>query len=742
VGDVSRKTPLAAGYFISLLFVLTACNKTPWNDPYPSSEATGNIRYTSFAESPRTLDPAKAFTADEAVFVAQIYEPPLQYHYLKRPYTLVPLTASQMPTIEYYDAKGQQLSEKVALAAVDKVAYSIYNIKIKPGIYYQPHPAFAKDVTDHYYYHNLGTENLKHIKQLSDFKHVGTRELTADDYVYEIKRLAQPQVNSPIFGLMSSHIWGLSAYSKQLATAAAKNPGYLDLRAFPFEGAQAINRYEYRIVIKGIYPQFLYWLAMAFFAPVPWEVDLFYSQPGMRDTNITFDWYPVGTGPYQLVENNPNRRMVLQRNPNFHLEHYPEVGEPGDKAAGYLRDAGKPLPFIDKIVFSLEKEYMPRWNKFLQGYYDLSALSPDSFSQAIQIDEQGKPYLTPKLKALGVRLQTSVTPSITYIGFNMLDDVVGGYSESARKLRLAIAIAINYEEYILIFLNGRGVVAQGPIPPGIFGYVSGSAGIDPYVYEWQNNAPKRKSIAVAKQLLAEAGYANGIDPKTGERLILNYDLPMTSGPEEKDYLSWLRKQFMKLGIQLNIRGTDFNRFQEKMRTGHAQIFSWGWIADYPDPEDFLFTLYGPNGKVQFGGENAANYNNQEFNALFDKMKTMPNSPERQKIINRMVKIAQRDSPWVWGEHPKDFVLSHQWNYPSKPNVMASNTLKYLSLDPMLRAKLRNEWNKTVLWPLAFFVGIFVLIILPVFIRYRRKEYWETVKSRRSYQTKDQNSTKP
>ena len=85
-----------------------------------------------------------------------------------------------------------------------------------------------------------------------------------------------------------------------------------------------------------------------------------------------------------------------------------------------------------------------------------------------------------------------------------------------------------------------------------------------------------------------------------------------SGSEAKAQFDWLRKQFHKLNIQLDIRSTDYNRFQDKIRHGQAQIFQWGWNADYPDPENFLFLLYGPNGKVATDGENASNYSNTEF----------------------------------------------------------------------------------------------------------------------------------
>ncbi len=116
---------------------------------------------------------------------------------------------------------------------------------------------------------------------------------------------------------------------------------YLDLNIYPLEGAEIVDRYTYRIKIKGKYPQFMYWLAMAFFAPIPWEAERFYTQKGLAEKNITLDWYPVGTGPYMLTENDPNRVMILEKNPNFHGEAYPSEGMPDDLQAGLLSGRGQ-----------------------------------------------------------------------------------------------------------------------------------------------------------------------------------------------------------------------------------------------------------------------------------------------------------------------------------------------------------------------------------------------------------------
>lgn len=702
------------------LMLLTACGEPPWNDPYPAAERGQNIRYAAFSERPKHLDPARSYSSNEVEFIGQIYEPPLQYHYLKRPYQLIPLTAVAVPQPRYYDANGRLLP---ADAPVAEIAYSVYEIRIRPGIHYQPHPAFAKDQTGRALYDPIPPAILARVEKPGDFPVTGTRELTAEDYVYQIKRLADPRLNSPIYGLMGEYIVGLREFAAELERRLKQAPAgaWLDLRRIPLAGAEVVDRYTYRIRIRGKYPQFTYWLAMPFFAPVPWEADRFYSQPGMKEKNLVLDWFPVGTGPYMLTVNDPNRQMVLERNPHFHGETYPTEGEPGDREAGLLRDAGKPLPFIDKAVFSLEKEDIPYWNKFLQGYYDSSGISSDTFDQAIRIGATGDAALTDELRRKDIRLVTTVMTTIGYMGFNMQDPVVGGLTDQARKLRQAISIAVDTEERISIFNNGRGIPAMGPIPPGIFGYRDGRAGLNPYVYDWVNGRAQRKSIAEARRLLAEAGYPNGRDVRTGRPLVLYFDTAAV-GADAKSRLEWLVKQFRKLDIELVIRATDYNRFQDKMLKGTAQIFEWGWNADYPDPENFLFLLYGPNRKVGMNGENAANYENPEFDRLFEQMKNMDNGPERQAIIDRMLEIVRRDAPWVWGFYPKAFGLYHGWLTNAKPNLMANNGLKYLRIDPALRERRRREWNPPVLWPVWTGLALLMAGLVPAAVSYWRREH--------------------
>jgi ABC-type transport system substrate-binding protein len=244
--------------------------------------------------------------------------------------------------------------------------------------------------------------------------------------------------------------------------------------------------------------------------------------------------------------------------------------------------------------------------------------------------------------------------------------------------------------------------------------------MNPVTHEWKDGKAQRRPIEAAKKLLAEAGYPDGRDARTGQPLVLYLDTT-SRGPGDKAVIDWWRKQFAKLAIQFEPRQTDWNRFQEKLRKGSTQLFIVGWSADYPDPENFMFLLHGPQGRVKSQGENASNYANPEFDALFERMRNMPSSPERQQVIDRMTEIFRRDAPWIGGFHPKNFGLFHSWLGNAKVNEMSDNKLKYLRVDPVKREAMRREWNKPVVWPAILIFFLLVISIVPAIRTYRRRE---------------------
>ncbi|HCB55060.1 MAG TPA: peptide ABC transporter substrate-binding protein, partial [Gammaproteobacteria bacterium] len=408
----------------AVLPLLGACTE-PWNNPYPDTQRLDNTLYSSFSARPKHLDPARSYSSNEWTFIQSVYETPLQYHYLKRPYTLIPGVLEQMPKVHYYNNAGDEIAAKDRQSA----AFSRYILQIKPGVMYQNHPAFVEKNLA------LSDDELSSINHLSDFSEIATRELIASDFVHQIKRLANPKLHSPILSLMSEMIVGLDDLNVELK----KVKGVLDLTQHQISGVKVLDKYRYSIKVNGVQEQFLYWLAMPFFTAVPPEADVFYAQQGLIDKNIVLDWYPIGTGPFQLTVNNPNKEMILQRNLDFHDEYYPSVGEDSDKENRLLVDKNNKLPFLNKVHFLLEKETAPYWNKFLQGYYDKSGISSDNFDQAIEVKAKGQTVLAPRMSNKDIRLLTSNSTSVYYTAFNMLDKTVGGYTPSTQKLRQAIS---------------------------------------------------------------------------------------------------------------------------------------------------------------------------------------------------------------------------------------------------------------------------------------------------------------
>lgn len=697
------------GFLILLLWSISP--QALWNAPHPM-DPHRKVGQRFFSSPPKTLDPGRSYAANEAMFLGNVVEPPLTYDYLKRPYTLIPLTLTRMPSVVFYNKTGQVIHPKASYA---KVAKTVYRFTLRSDIRYQPHPAFARHGR-HFRYWPLKRADVRDVDQLKDFQARGTRLLRAADYVYAIKRLADPQVGSPIEKVFEARVVGFPKLHRTfIAWRASRGEQRIDYRDFVLEGAKVVGPRQFEVMTKGHDPQFLYWFTMSFMAPIPWEVDRWYAEPLLREKSIGWDTSPVGTGPYYLTLNEPNRLMVLTRNPYYHKDFYPQHGSQKDRHQGLLKRAGARLPMVDAFRFTFEKETVPIWTKFRQGFYDASGVGEDQFNEAIDLDADGHMRLTPRMRSQGVRLYSEVQPGIFYLAFNMLDPVVGGRSPRARALRQAIALAVDFSAYIDLFLNGRGELAFGPIPPGLEGYrwehTTGLAA--------QMNLSHR--LRRARELMKEAGYPGGINPATERPLVLFEDVASNGGPEQHAVLAWMRQQFRKIGIDLQIRATQYSRFQTKLRTGRAQIFSFGWMADYADPENFLFLFYGPNGKVHHGGENAANYDSPHFDAWYDQLKLVREPGARLRLIQKMLKQLNHDQPWVWGYYPKMLVLRHAWNDPIKLNPMANNLLKYDNLDPKVRYTRVTQWNQPKTMVLYAMAALLLLMVVVAWYLYGHRQ---------------------
>ena len=728
------RMPLRLLSVATLLLAVAGCDRVT-NSPHTAGSERTNTYFTGHQErSPKYLDSTASYSLDETQFTYLIYEPLYHFHYLKRPYEVVPRAAEAIAVPRYFDKSGAELALD---APGDQIAESIYDIKIKRGIKFSPHPAFAKDAQGKYLYHGLAREEVGTKRTPFEFAQQGSRDLTAHDYVYAIRRLATTRIKSPSFSPMAEKIKGLKEYGEQISAVDEKlrngrpltdrSLPFLDFRDYAFAGAEAVDDQTLRVRIIGKYPQFKYWLTITFFAPVAWEVEKFYAQPGMAENNLTNNDWPVGTGPFMLTESKVNSRHVLSRNPNFRGEPFPCEGEDGDQAAGLLSDCGKLMPFIDRVVFTIEKEKIPHKTKFMQGYYDNPEISRNDWLLDIEYDVKNSEDVARLFAEREIQMPRTVEVSNWYLGFNWLDPVIGkgktpDQQVRNRKLRQALSIAIDWEEFVRVFESkAAGEPAMSPVPPGLFGFRKDA--INRTVYDVVEGKPQRKSIAQAKKLLAEAGYPDGRDAQTGQPLVLNYDYQRALTPELKAEVEWVVKQFAKIGVQLELRATDYNRFQDKADKGSLQIFWWGWYADYPDAENFLFLLYGPNSQAltQGNGNNTANYQNDEFDRLFEEMKFLDDGARKQQLIDRMVAITQEDAIWAFGYNPYAGSVHHQWVGNVKPGPLVLDRLMYMKVDPALRAAKIAQWNNPIWWPVSLIVLALIAAVIPAFRTWKRRE---------------------
>jgi ABC-type transport system substrate-binding protein len=422
-----------------------------------------------------------------------------------------------------------------------------------------------------------------------------------------------------------------------------------------------------------------------------------------------------------------DRRHVLTRNPNFRGEPYPCEGMPGDKEAGLLDDCGKTMPFIDRFVSTVEREAVPLRGKFRQGFYDIEVFERTDTGMDYLVAMQDSEEVRQEYEAKGFRLPRFADVSSWFIGFNMLDPTIGWgdtpeQRERNRKLRQAISIAFDWDEYSKIFPKKAGETAMGPLPAGIFGSRHGTPqGYNPVTHKLVDGQVVKRSIDEARALLAEAGYPDGRDARTGKPLVINYDFYAPATPERKPEIDWVVRQFAKLDIQLEVRATDNNQFQDKVRKGNYQVFWLGWLADYPDAENFLFMLYGPNGKTKHDGENTANYANPEFDKLFAQMKLLDDGPDKQALVDRMVQMVQQDAPWSFGYFPYASGAAQSWVHNYKPAVLIRDHGKYLRLDVDERVRKLAEWNRPVWWPMGL-IGLALLALAAALWRnLRRRE---------------------
>jgi ABC-type transport system substrate-binding protein len=563
----------------------------------------------SIAVAETGFDPQAAGDAFSNYVNQAIFDTLYRYDYLARPHKLVAATAQALPEIS---TDGRT-----------------WTMRVRPGIYFADDPAFKGQ----------------------------KRELVAADYVYAIKRILDPKVRSNTLQSVDGRFVGADA-----VVAKARETGKFDYDA-PIEGLQAIDRYTLRFKLAFPDYELLANLTTTAFAAVAREViDAYGDASGWVMAN------PVGTGPYLLKEWRRGQRIVLEANPGFRDERYPQPANPADRAL-VARLVGRKLPLIGRIEISVIEESSPRLLAFAQNQLDYVAVPVDLVPKVLDADNR----LLPQYAGAGVKLAREVLPAISYLYFNMEDPVVGGTAPERIALRRAIALAYNVDEDIRVIRQGQGMAATQLVPPGMSAH-------DPTV-------PARAGYdaAAARALLDKFGYRDRNGDGARERpdgSPLQIRMYSTPSAIDRQIDELWKKNMSAIGLDVEFVKQKWPDLLKAARLGQLQAWRLGNINTHPEGFGFFGLLYGPNA----GFSNLARFNLAEYDRLYVEARSLPDGPARLKLTRQMNEIVRNYAPWVLLAFRVDNVITQPWVLGYRFNPYWLHPWAYLDIDTAMQAK--------------------------------------------------------
>lgn len=544
----------------------------------------------AFTRAETSLDPARIVDLYSRNITAHIFESPLTWDHLARPFKLKLLTAEAMP--EHSDD------------------YRTWTVKIRPGIYFTDDPAFKGQ----------------------------RRELVAADYVYAFKRIVDPKNKSPVSsGILETKFVGLA----ELRDDAIKNNKPFDYDK-PIPGLTAPDRYTLRAVLEEPRPGFDETFASAdLFGAVAREVVEFYGEQ--------IDGHPVGTGPFKLKSWRRSSEIVLERNPDYRERFYDAEPAADDKdgQAILAKLKGRRLPMLDEVRVAIIEQSQPMWLSFLNAEVDALATNagrvpPDFLAIAMP---GGK--LAPFLAKRGIQGIRNLNADSGLAYFNMEDPVVGGYTPDKVALRRALSLAYDVDTEIRQIRRG-GIRAQSPVVPHTTGY-------DPkFKSEMGDYDPAR-----GRALLDLYGYVDRDGDGWRERpdgrpLVIE----MASQPDDltRKFDELWKKNLTAIGVRIVFKPAQWPENLKAARAGKVQFWQLGSSAAGSDGQSALSRLFGP----QIGSQNLARFRNAEFDQIYERMRVIPDGPEREQLFLRAKQIAVAYMPYKHTAHRMEADMLQPW----------------------------------------------------------------------------------
>lgn len=541
-----------AAFIASIFFISGNCIAGPTPDP-------NKVMRTQFPVAETGFDPAQVHDLYSNTVLEALFEPLLTYDYLARPAKLAPRTSVALP----------EMSE----------GGRIYTFKLAKGINFADDPVFKGK----------------------------KRELTADDYVYSIKRLADPKLHSPWRYLVEDKILGLGAIIK-----AAEKAGRFDYN-IKVPGLDVIDPFTLRITLEAPDFNYPYILSMPTFGAMAREVVESYGADIMA--------HPVGTGPYRLEKWARSSLITLVANENYrgHTWNYSAV-EPGDEIL-VKEMQGKVLPTIGKVEIAIMEEDQARLLAFQNGELDMFQLE-GPLAPRVMVG----PKLNPEFEKAGAKLSRIIDPEIQYPYLSMRDPLTGGISKEKIALRRAILMAYDDEEEIRVVHNGQADAIQYPVPPGVVGYLP----------DYRTSNPTNVKLAGA--LLDRFGYRIGADGwrtlPDGKPLNITYtSRPDSLGRQQEEM--W-QKTFNQLKIRMVSEKKKFPEILKAEKACQVQMRTNRWIADFPDGENFFQLFYSKN----IGQSNNSCTDIPEYDAIYERASKLPPGAERDALWVDMSRLLE------------------------------------------------------------------------------------------------------
>lgn len=479
-----------------------------------------------------------------------------------------------------------------------------------------------------------------------------SRRVTSHDVKFSILRIADARNHSPVYWIYRGKIAGLDKFRKATEMAAK---GDMSPYSMDIPGIKILSDREFILTLNAPDPGFLYLLAMP-------NAGVVSKRAALDPLRGELARHPAGSGPFVLDKWVPNLRLSFLKNPDYKEEYFPQAANPADRV--------RKLPLLDAVEIRQIRQPMTKWILFLQGNLDYNALdSNDTLASGGEV--------MPVLAERGVTMSVRPEFEIRYVGFNFRDPLLGKNLKLRQALKMAYDIKRRVEH-----ASNMLIPAAGPIPEGVAGFVPSTAADHP-------------DYEKVRQLLAQAGFPDGIDPSTGKALEFDFDQAgSTVGHRQMGELAM--DDWRKIGININSKLNSRPRFTDKLRRGKFQLFRYSWVGDYPDAANFLQLFYSRN----IGSCNYCGFADEEFDRLYEKVQTMPDCPERTELYLQMVRILDEKCVWIYEGFPVSGVLNHSWLENNIRHDFGFVRWKYLAVDAVKRENCRQSFTPLALDELA------------------------------------------